>query len=59
MQAQITDTRSQGIQLTLDSDAAIAVAASLRFAGKFHDTVRVLSDQIAQLIENAVCAQSR
>jgi hypothetical protein len=54
MHARVRQTKCNELQLTLDPEAALALAASVRFAGRFHETVRRLSEQIAQPIENAV-----
>ena len=53
MQANLKQEGSSSLQLTLDREAAMTIVAALRFAGRFHETVRKLEDRIADPIASA------
>ena len=53
MRAHLKQAGPSSLQLTLDREAAMTIAAALRFAGRFHETVRRLEDRIADPIESS------
>jgi hypothetical protein len=59
MQAHLQQAGSSSLQLTLDRAAAMTIVAALRFAGRFHETVRKLADRIADPIESALAARRK
>ncbi len=59
MQAHLKHAGPSSLQLTLDREAAMTIVAALRFAGRFHETVRKLEDRIADPIEGALAADRK
>ena len=53
MRVRVTSSGRDAIQLTVDIEAAFAIAASVRFAGRFHETFKRLSERIAKPMELA------
>jgi hypothetical protein len=53
MRVRVTSSGRDTIQLTVDLEAACAIAASVRFASRFHETFQRLSERIAKPMELA------
>ena len=53
MQARVTSSGRDIIQLTMDAEAACAIAASIRFASRFHETFQRLLERIVEPMELA------
>jgi hypothetical protein len=48
MRVRVTSSNRDTIQLTVDLEAACAIAASVHFASRFHETFKRLSERIAK-----------
>jgi hypothetical protein len=53
MPVRVTSSGRDTIQLTVGLEAACAIAASVRFASRFHETFKRLSERIAKPMELA------
>jgi hypothetical protein len=59
MRVRVRSSGRDAIQLTVDLEAACAIAASIRFASRFHETFKRLSERIAKPIELAAKTSGR